>query len=369
MRFVAPCLLGFESLVANELRFLDIKGVCAENGRVLFEGGYDTMVRANLCSRYAQRVMILLDEFVCRDFDTLFERVKAIPWSEYIGRDDAFPVAGSSLSSALSSVPACQKIIKKAVVESLKKVYRTDWFEESGASRQIRFLIFKDRVSVMLDTSGEPLNKRGYRALSNDAPIKETLAAAMADLSRVRSDHIVVDPFCGSGTILIESALKAMNIMPGINRSFSFESWGDVPESVVLSERERAKVGERRNAPFQAFGYDISEESLHLARKNAEIAGVADKIVFERRDIRDYSDDFEYCSVITNPPYGERMLDVESARELYRVMGRVFLKKPHHSYTIISPDDEFEGIFGRTADKRRKLYNGMLRCQVYMYYR
>lgn len=369
MKFVAPCLLGLEGLVANELRFLDIENVTAENGRVLFEGGYDVMARANICSRYAQRVLILLDEFEAKDFDTLFERVKAIDWSEFIGEKDRFPVKGSCVSSDLSSVPACQKIVKKAAAESLKKVYHTEWFEESGGIRQIQFLVFKDRVSVMLDTSGEPLNKRGWRAQANDAPIRETLAAAMAELSRVRENHIVVDPFCGSGTILIEAALKAMRIMPGVNRSFAFESFEQIPSDIIEKERARARASERRDVSFRAFGYDIDEEALSIARHNAELAQVADYITFEKRDIADYRENFDACTVITNPPYGERMLDLNKARELYRTMGRVFLQKPRHSYTIISPDETFESLFGRKADRKRKLYNGMLKCNVYMFFR
>lgn len=369
MTFVAPCLLGLEGLVANELRFCGLRDVCAENGRVLFCGDFSAMARANICSRLAQRVLILLAEFDATDFETLFRGVKAVDWSRYIGERDAFPVGGSSLSSQLSSVPACQKIIKKAVVEKLRETYACEWFEESGAVHQIRFLLFRNRVSIMLDTSGESLNKRGYRAVSNDAPIKETLAAAMVELSRVRSNHTVIDPFCGSGTILIEAAMKAMHIMPGMRRSFAYESWSQVDPAITAAERERARAEERHDVSFTAYGYDIDSAALEIARENARIAGVEDKIRFELRDIKDYQEDFEYASVITNPPYGERMLDVEGARSIYRAMGRVFEKKPHHSYSIISPDERFEEAFGRPADKRRKLYNGMLKCNVYMYYK
>lgn len=369
MQLTAPCLLGLEGLAANDLRFKGIENVRAENGRILFEGDYQTMVRANLCSSLCARVFILLAEFEARDFNTLFEGVRAINWSEHLGGHDAFPVKGSSLDSALTSIPACQKIIKKAVVEKLKESYRTSWFEEVGAVHQIQFRIFKNRVSILLDTTGEALNKRGYRALSGGAPIKETLAAAMADLARVRADHTVVDPFCGSGTILIEAARKALNIMPGVDRSFAFEAWGQVDPAIIEAERDRARAGERRDASFIAYGYDIDGEVLEIARQNAALAGVGDRIVFEQRDIRGYADDHDRVSVITNPPYGERMLDIEEARELYRVMGQRFEQKPYHSYTVISPDDSFEKLFGRPADKRRKLYNGTLRCQVYMYYK
>lgn len=369
MRFAAPCLLGLEGLAANELRFRGVEDVTAQNGRVLFSGDYDVMARANLSSSLCARVFILLGEFEATDFDALFEGVKAIEWSGYLGEHDAFPVKGNSLDSVLTSIPACQKIIKKAVVEKLRLRYHTSWFSEDGAVHQIQFRIFKNRVSILLDTTGEALNKRGYRALSNDAPIKETLAAAMVELSRVRPNHTVVDPFCGSGTILIEAARKALAIMPGIGRSFAFESWPQVDPAIIAAERERARAGERHDAAFMAYGYDIDDNALAVARRNAELAGVGDRLILERRDIRDYRDDFERATVITNPPYGERMLDIEAARELYRVMGRVFAPRPYHSYTVISPDEEFEKSFGRPADKRRKLYNGMLRCQVFMYYK
>ena len=367
MEFAAPCLMGLEGLAANELKYCGIENVRAENGRVLFSGDWSAMIRANLCSRLCQRVVILLAEFEARDFDALFEGVKRIPWRLYLGERDAFPVNGGSLDSVLTSVPACQKIIKKAVVDQLRQHYHIDWFEETGAEHRIRFRIFKNRVSIALDTTGPALNKRGYRALSNDAPIRETLAAAMAELGRVRADHTVVDPFCGSGTILIEAAQKALNIMPGINRSFAFEQWEQVDPALTAAERERARAGERKDCAFRAFGYDIDEAALDIARRNAALAGVGDRITFEQRDIRDYRDEWERATVITNPPYGERMLDMRQARELYRVMGRVFRPAPYHSYTIISPDESFEKLFGRPADKRRKLYNGMMKCCVYLY--
>ena len=369
MVFSAPCLLGLEGLLANELKFGGFENVRAENGRVLFSGGYDAMARANLYSRLAQRIYILLAEFEARDFDMLFEGVKAIDWSKYLSEDDAFPVKGGSLDSALTSIPACQKIIKKAVVEKLRQTYHADWFAETGGVHQIQFRIFKNRASIMLDTTGAALNKRGYRELSGGAPIRETLAAAMAELARVRADHIVIDPFCGSGTILIEAAQKALNIMPGMNRTFAFEEWRQVDPAILAAEKERARANERHDCKFHAYGYDIDDEALSIARRNAQLAGVGNRITFEKRDIRDYTEDFERASIITNPPYGERMLELKEARELYRIAGRKFTQKPYHSYTIISPDDQFEKCFGRPADKRRKLYNGILRCNVFMYYK
>ncbi len=368
LTFTAPCLLGLEGICANELKFNGIENAVAENGRVVFSGDFHTMAKANIISRYAQRIQILLGEFKAMSFEELFQNVKAIPWERFISKTDAFPVKGKSLNSKLKSIPDCQKIIKKAVVNRLSEKYMLSWFEETGPIHQIQFLIMNDKVSIMLDTSGESLHKRGYRRDSNDAPIKETLAAAMVDLSRVRANHFVVDPMCGSGTILIEAALKAMKIAPGLNRSFAAEKWEQVPKKVWTEERQNAKEQINRDCSFKAIGYDIDENALEIARLNAKRAGVDDRITFIKRDIRDFEFDFEYQTVITNPPYGERLLDVNEAEKLYKVMGKKFIKSKGKSYTIISPDDDFEKIFGRKADKRRKLYNGMLKCQVYMFY-
>ncbi len=366
--FCAPCLLGLEGLCANELKFLGIEDVKAENGRVLFNGDYNTLAKANINSHYAQRIQILIGEFNAYSFEDLYQGVKSLPWNKFISKSDAFPVKGKSLNSKLYSIPDCQKIIKKAVVDKLSSVYMLPWFEETGAVHQIQFLIINDKVSVMLDTTGPALHKRGYRGDANDAPIKETLAAAMVDLSRVRSNHCVVDPMCGSGTILIEAAMKALKIAPGLNRHFSAENWAQIPKKVWEDERKDAKSKIDYNCNFKAIGYDIDYRTLKIAENNAQKAGVADRITFKKRDLRDFEFDFDYQTVITNPPYGERLLDIDEAEALYKVMGEKFLPHKGKSYTIISPDDDFEKIFGRKADKRRKLYNGMLKCQVYMYY-
>ncbi|MDP4121345.1 MAG: methyltransferase, partial [Bacillota bacterium] len=251
----------------------------------------------------------------------------------------------------------------------LKSKYKISWFEESGSLFQIQFLIMKDKVSIMIDTSGVGLHKRGYREISAQAPIKETLAAAMVELSRVRKFHTVIDPFCGSGTILIESAMKAMNIAPGLNRTFAAQKFGVIPQNAWQQEFEKARSNIITDCEFQAFGYDIDESTLQIARENAKKANVSGKVVFAKRDIRDFAHETEKGTVICNPPYGERLLDVKSAEELYKVMGEKFIQKSGWSYAIISPDSEFEQIFGRKADKRRKLYNGMIPCQVYMYFK
>ena len=367
MTFAAPCIFGLEGICANESKFLGIQNVRAENGRVLFEGGWDTLAKANIRSRYAERIQILLAEFRATDFQTLFERVKAIEWERFIGMSDAFPVKGRCLSSQLMSVPDCQKIIKKAVVTRLSERYMLSWFEETGPARQIQFLILKDKVSILLDTSGAGLHKRGYRADSNDAPIKETLAAAMVELARVRPNHFVTDPMCGSGTLLIEAAMKAKNIAPGLKRYFACEKWSCVPKDVFARERELAQSQIRTDISFRASGSDIDASALETARHNAELAGVGDLIAFERRDIRDFQLSEGYQTVITNPPYGERLLDLRAAEELYKVMGEKFRREKGKSYTVITPDDDFEKLFGRKADKRRKLYNGTLKCQVYLF--
>ena len=367
MTFAAPCIFGLEGICANELKFLGIQNVRAENGRVLFEGDWDTLAKANIRSRYAERIQILLAEFRATDFQTLFERVKAIEWERFIGMSDAFPVKGRCLSSQLMSVPDCQKIIKKAVVTRLSERYMLSWFEETGPARQIQFLILKDKVSILLDTSGAGLHKRGYRADSNDAPIKETLAAAMVELARVRPNHFVTDPMCGSGTLLIEAAMKAKNIAPGLKRYFACEKWSCVPKDVFARERELAQSQIRTDISFRASGSDIDASALETARHNAELAGVGDLITFERRDIRDFQLSEGYQTVITNPPYGERLLDLRAAEELYKLMGEKFRREKGKSYTVITPDDDFEKLFGRKADKRRKLYNGTLKCQVYLF--
>ena len=365
----APCLLGLEGLAAQELREMGALQVAAQDGRVLFSGDSAMLARANLWSRYAERIQIYLGSFEAATYDALFEGVKALPWENWIGKNDRFPVKGHTLSSALRSVPDCQSIIKKAVVERLRGKYRVSWFEETGPLCQIQFLLRKDTVSLMIDSSGAGLHKRGYRANANEAPIRETLAAAMANLSRLRTDANMIDPFCGSGTILIESALYALGIAPGLRRKFVCETWNGVDSSVFETERSRALDLIRRDAAFHAKGYDIDPAALELARANAAKAGVAGKISVLQRDIRQWSENNEYGCVICNPPYGERMLDLEKARELYRVIGGAFEKKRGWNYTVISSDGDFETYFGRPADRRRKLYNGNLPCQVYMYYK
>lgn len=368
-KMVIPCLLGLEGPIAAELKTMEAENVAAQDGRVFFEGGADILARANLFSRYGERVQLYIGGFEALTFDQLFEGVKSLPWEQYIGKDDAFPVKGHALQSKLMSVPDCQSIVKKAIVERLKSRYHSAWFRETGAKKQVQFLIMKDKVSLMIDTSGVGLHKRGYRQNSVEAPIKETLAASMAYLSRVRTDGTIIDPFCGSGTLLIESALYALNVAPGIHRRFGAEKWAEIPEEVWRRERERARDLIRKGIDFQAYGYDIDDEAVELTKENARKAGVLSRIHVEKRDIKDFKRETEYGCVLCNPPYGERLLDIKTAQGIYKTMGEVFESARGWSYSIISPDHEFEKCFGRSADRRRKLYNGMISCQLYMYYK
>ena len=369
LQMTAPCLLGLEGLVSDELKQMNAENVVAENGRVFFEGNENILCRANINSRFAERILIVLDRFHACTFEELFQGVKSLPWSEFIGSKDTFPVKGYSINSVLHSVPDCQRIIKKAVVESLKQDYGISWFEEVGPVHQIQFSIMKDEVTVMLDTSGRGLHKRGYRPEANDAPIRETLAAALCSLSRLRHYHTLYDPFCGSGTILIEGAMLAHNIAPGINRNFECDRWGFIPESAWIQERQRCRDIIKTDTDFTAFGSDVDSRALELTAVNARRIKVDGFMRLQQRDIKDFSPTTEKGTLITNPPYGERMLDIREAERLYRIMGELFTAKKGWSYGIISPDEEFERVFGRKADKRRKLYNGMIKCQYYMYFK
>ena len=368
MTFCCPCLFGIEGILADELRRMGVDNVRAETGRVLFDGDFAAMARVNIQSRYAERVQVLMGRFRAVTFDQLFEGTRALPWERLIGRTDRFPVKGWSLNSTLHSVPDCQSIVKKAVVERLRARYGVQWFEESGALFQIQVTILKDEVSLLIDTSGAGLHKRGYRANAGEAPIKETLAAAIADVMRARFARQVCDPCCGSGTLLIEAALAARRIAPGGRRRFASMNWGCVPAGTFEQERERARALERPGQEIALWGGDVDADCLRLAEENAAKAGVGDCLTTEQVDLREFRPRGESGLVLCNPPYGERLLDRETASELYRVMGRVFVPKPGWSYGIITADETFEESFGRPADKRRKLYNGMLKCQLYMYF-
>ncbi|WP_040197561.1 THUMP domain-containing class I SAM-dependent RNA methyltransferase [Candidatus Soleaferrea massiliensis] len=364
-----PCHFGLESVLAGEIKRAGKPILLVSDGRVSFTGGLRDIAWANIHLRTAERVQIILKEGKVYSFEDLFQLVSSIPFEDFIGKSDAFPVKGYALKSQLHSVPDCQAIIKKAIVSRLQDHYHLNWFEETGPVHQIQFSILKDKATIMLDTTGAGLHKRGYRKNANEAPIKETLAAGIIDIAKVKPYTVLYDPFCGSGTFLIEAAAKALHIAPGFNRRFACEQWGLFSDGLFAEERKNAIAQIKRDAPFKAYGFDISEECLELSRDNAKKAGVLPRIRFQQQDIKDFTAPEGPATVICNPPYGERMLEIKEAERLYREMGRVFERTQGVNYYIISPHEEFERLFGRQADKRRKLYNGMIKCQLYMYFK
>ena len=367
IRLCCPCHFGLESVLKYEIQKIGGTDLKVSDGKISFTGDENILARANLCLSTAERVLIELIEFRATTFEELFQGVKAVELERYIGPEDAFPVKGYSLNSALHSVPDCQSIVKKAAVERLKARYGISWFDETGPTIQIKFSILKDVVSLYLDTSGTGLHKRGYRRNSNAAPIKETLAAGIVDLARVRSDSIVCDPFCGSGTLLIEAALKALKIAPGINRRFAAEKWNCFDSKIWQEERKRAIDNVDRSAEFHGIGADIDDAAVALTLDNAHKAGIKSRLKIEQADITKFVQP-ENSIVICNPPYGERLLELREAEDIYRKMGRVLGKGGNRQSYIISPHEEFEKFFGTEARKRRKLYNGMIKCQLYMYF-
>ena len=316
--------------------------------------------------RIGERVLIEMGRFDAFTFDELFEGTKALPWESIIPKDGAFPVKGYSLNSKLFSVSDCQKIIKKAVVERLKKSYGLEWFPETGALYQIQFSIMKDRVSLCIDTSGDGLHKRGYRPAHNAAPLKETMAAAMVKLSRYRGRDDFCDPFCGSGTIPIEAALIAKNRAPGLDRGFTAMSWKNIDRRAWEQEREAAKAKEY-HGDYNIVGADIDPKAIEIARENAQRAGVDDVVRFEVADAMKFDRKTERGIIVTNPPYGERIMEKEQAEELYRGFGKAYLQSENWQLYLLSSHTEFERCFGKTADKKRKLYNGMIKCDVFFY--
>ncbi len=365
----APTLFGLEGIVADELRFQGrLTDVTAENGRVFFSGDERTLVWANLHLRCAERVLARVAAFPAHTFDELFEGVRAVPWEDYLSANTAFPVRGHSLDSALHSIPDCQRIVKKAVAGRLAAHYGQGWFAEDGEKVQIQFSIMHDRAEIFLDTSGNGLHKRGYRANANAAPLRETLAAAMVKIARWRGREPLYDPFCGSGTIAIEAAMLAQKRAPGLLRGFAAEAWGFLPAAAWREAREEALDLACPDAPCPIFGSDIDPACVELSRENARKAGVAAATAFVRQDALTLDFSSLGGTLLANPPYGERLLDQESARTLYRRFGAAAGRSSLKQY-ILTSDAGFEQDFGFLADKKRKLYNGMLRCDLYMYFK
>ncbi len=370
----APCHFGMEAVLKREITDLGYEIVDVDNGRVTFAGDAAAVARGNMFLRTTERILLKAAAFRAETFDELFEQVKAVPWENYIPKDGKFWVAkANSVSSKLFSPSDIQKIVKKAMVERLKGIYHTDWFEESGDPYPLRISIIKDMVTIGIDTTGESLHRRGYRRYTAPAPVTETLAAAILLLSPWRADRVLVDPFCGSGTIPIEAAMIALDMAPGLNRDFTARRWPHlVPEKIWLETVQEARDRIRRDAVLNIQGYDISHEVLKMARSNAALAGVAEHIHFQQRDIRDFSNPKKYGFVVTNPPYGERLSAREEMFQLYRTLGGVMDANDTWSFFLLSGYEDAQkavaagGRRGK-ATKNRKIYNGMMKTYLYQY--
>ncbi len=367
MTLVVPTLFGLEGVCAEELRRMELDDVRAENGRVLFEAGPWGIARANLCLRTGERVMLRLGSFDCPDFDALYDGARALPWEEYIPLGGAFPVRCRTLDSKLTSQQRCCAVVRAAVGDRLGARYGLERLPEDGPLFQIRLHLMKDRAEFFLDTTGPSLHKRGYRALAVTAPLRETLAAGLVLLSRYRGRDPFRDPFCGSGTIPIEAALIAKNRAPGLDRSFSAQRWDWLDGRVWMEEAQRAMDLEY-DGTYDIWGGDIDPSAVALARANAEKAGVEELVRFEVADATRFSPTQDRGRVVTNPPYGERIMEKREAEELYAAFGRAWRRAPAGwSLYLLSSHTEFERTFGKTADKKRKLYNGMLKCDLFQY--
>ena len=366
MEFCVPCLFGLEGIAGDELRRLEIENVRVENGRVLFSGDETTLAKANLCLRTGERVLITLADFEAKTFEQLFQGVYHAPLEDYIPKDGLFPVKGHCLNSQLMSVPDCQAIVKKAASRRLGEKYGMTWLPETGAKYQLQFSLMNDRCILYLDTSGPGLHKRGYRAVGNDAPLRETLAAAMVMLTRYRGRDFVWDPFCGSGTIPIEAAMIAKNRAPGLKRHFAAEAFPWMEEAVWQQVREEAADREF-HGKYRILGSDNDPKCISLSMANARKAGVGDCIDFRDGDATKMSLPGDSGIIICNPPYGQRMMEQQSAQRLYAALGRHLKFSDGWKKYIITSEPEFEHYFGRRADKKRKLYNGMIKCDYYMF--
>ena len=366
MKFAVPCLFGLEGIAGDELRRLQIENVNVENGRVLFTGDETAMAKANVCLRTGERVLLILAEFTATTFEELFQGVYRTSLEDFIPKDGEFPVKGHCLNSQLMSVPDCQAIIKKAASRRLGEKYGIQWLPETGVKYPLQFSIMNDKVTLYLDTTGQGLHKRGYRAVGNEAPLRETLAAAMVMLTRYRGREFFWDPFCGSGTIPIEAALIAKNRAPGLNRHFQAENFAWVDKDIFASVRTEARDKEF-SGKYKILGSDNDPKCVSLSFANAKKAGVSDCVTFTDGDATKMSLPSDGGILVCNPPYGQRLMEQDSARRLYAALGRHLKYANNWQKFIITSEPEFEHYFGRRADKKRKLYNGMIKCDYFMF--
>lgn len=367
-KLLATAAMGLESIVANEVKELGYE-TTTDNGKVFFEGTARDIAKANLWLRTADRVKLIAGEFEATTFDELFEQTKAIEWEKYLPVDAEFPVQGKSVKSKLHSVPTCQSIVKKAIVERMKKAYhRNAFLDESGPRFKIEVSILKDKVQLSIDTSGAGLHKRGYRVGQGEAPLKETLAAALVKLSRWTPDRPFVDPFCGSGTIVIEAAMIGQNIAPGYNREFDSEQWPWIGSKIWDEVRAEAEEQADYDQPLNILGTDIDHRMIQIAEENVIEAGFAGLVRLQQRQVKDFTATEENGVVIGNPPYGERIGEVEVIEEMIGDMGRMFSKYPTWSVYMLSSMEGFEKLYGQKATKKRKLYNGFIRTDLFQFW-
>lgn len=364
---VVTTMFGLEALVAKEIRNLGYEVSEVIDGRVTFLGDFEAVARVNLWLRTGERVFIKVGEFEAYTFDELFEKTKELDWSQWLYKDSEFPVGGFCVKSKLFSVRDCQSIIKKGIVESLSKKYNISWFSEGGQLYKIEFSIIKDKVTLMIDTSGNSLHKRGYRRNSNMAPLKETIAAAIVNLSRFSYNGVFADPFCGSGTIPIEAAMIAKNIAPGLYRHFAFENFRQIPKSALKDAREEA-MDEIRKTSLRVLASDIDYDSVDLTINNAKLAKVNDIILVKRLPVAEFTSDEAGGTIVCNPPYGERLLDLKESEKIIKDLGRAYKNLKGWNMFVITPNEDFEKLIKKPATKKRKIYNGMIKCDLYQYF-
>ena len=369
LNLVATCMFGLERLVGQEIDALGGRRTETMDGRVYFEGDERTLVRSNLRLRCAERVLILLGRFPATSFEELFEGTKALPWEQWIGKEDAFPVIGHAVKSKLFSVPDCQKIIKKAIVNRLSSKYGLTWFPETGAVYRVEFFLFKDVAALMIDSSGTALHKRGYRPEAGAAPLRETLAAGLVLSSHPREDTLIWDPMCGSGTIAVEAAMIHRNLAPGLSRGFAAETFPAVPAAIWKEEREAAKNEVKPESGVTVWASDIDPAVLAVAKENATRAGVKAQIKLFTADARTIQKPDCRGTIICNPPYGERLMTPAEAEALYREIGKNFARFDPWQIYIITSHPQFEKLYGRRADKILRQYNGMIPCFLYEFFK
>jgi putative N6-adenine-specific DNA methylase len=366
LTIIATSTFGLESVVAMELKALGYENLTVENGRVSFRGDERDVARCNIWLRTSDRILIKVAEFRATDFEELFQGTLRINWEDMIPLDGTMHIVGKSVKSRLHSVRDCQAIVKRAVVQAMKRKYRTDWFEEKGPVYKIEISMLKDMATLTIDTSGPGLHKRGYREQTGEAPLRETLAAALVILSRWTPDRILADPFCGSGTIPIEAALIGKNMAPGLGRSFVSEQWAQIPGSIWEEERKNA-ASKMNDTTFRILASDSDGDVVAKARENAVRIGVGEYIAFQKLPVEEFRSRKKYGCIVCNPPYGERIGGSAEVESLYKVMGEVFSQLDSWSYFILSAHPAFQKFFGRKAEKNRKIFNGDIKCYLYQY--